>query len=84
MSTLSKRDSRGTTALVRNTEVNGHYYFTKKQLEKMLRGKEVRFKRRGKWSVAGLKQKHKMVEIDKLQHKLEYYKNKLKAAGVAV
>ena len=65
-------------------KLNGHYYFSKRQLELMLKGREVTFWRGGAKLVAGLKHKHKQADIAKLQHKLDYYAKKLKAAGVKI
>ena len=59
-------------------KLNGHFYFTKGQLQRMLKGKEVRFRRDGKWIIAGLKNKHKLVEVAKLQRMIEKLQKRLK------
>lgn len=59
-------------------KLNGHFYFTKGQLTTMLKGKEVRFRREGNWIIGGLKKKQKMVEIEKLQRKIEALQQQLK------
>ena len=64
------------------SELNGHYYFTRIQLEKMLKGREIKFTRGGKAIIAGMKKKHKQIHVEKLYKKIEYYKKKLADAGV--
>lgn len=58
-------------------KLNGHYYFSKKQLETMLKGRDVLFVRGGQELVAGLKLKNKVKQafiikskINKLQKRL--------------
>lgn len=62
--------------------MNGHIYFTKRQLERMLKGKDVIIFREGKKVAVGMKKIYKAEHIAKLQHKLAYYQKKLKQAGV--
>ena len=61
-------------------KLNGHFYFTKGQLTAMLKGKEVRFRRDGKWIIGGLKKRHRLQQVDKLQRQIEKLQRKLKEA----
>lgn len=63
------------------SKLNGHYYFSKRQITLMLKGKKVTFYRDGQQLIAGMKMKHKKLEIGRLQAKLAKYEAMLKSLG---
>lgn len=58
--------------------LNSHFYFSKRQLDLMLKGKEVVFYRGGSRLVAGLKTRHKARQVEMLQGKIEKLTKRLK------
>lgn len=58
-------------------ERNGHYYFSKGQLERMIKGKEITFIRGGHKLIAGMKQRHKKIEVARLQNRIAKLEKKL-------
>lgn len=58
------------------------YLFTKKQLQQMIKGRLVGVRRDGQTIVVGMKRKHSQLQIEKFKHKIAYFKNKLREAGV--
>lgn len=55
----------------------GTYLFSKRQLERMLAGREVKFIRGGLWLSAGMKSKS-LAKAKKLKQKIESLKMELK------
>lgn len=65
-------------------KMNGHIYFSKNQLNNMIKGKEVKFVREGKVIIAGLKGSHRRQTIQRLENRIEEMRKKLKDLGVSV
>lgn len=59
-------------------KMNGHIYFSKRQLRLMLKGRNLGIWREGKRIVIGMKKKAKKADILKIQMKIEHLKKRLK------
>lgn len=58
------------------------FWYTRKQLQRMMRGKEVRYRRNKVWHIAGMKVRHKKIELSKALEKIATLEKRLKDAGI--